>query len=138
MVGPGRLPDIPGSRNLYDIGMGLTYRPRWYETLGAQTRAYAFHDPLPADINDRQVENELYICPAVPEWTNCRNFAYGYNFQFLGNERLKDREMTSSIIQFQCRASKPPTRCWLRIRWEARQGIRGSGDINIIWTAALI
>jgi len=88
---PARLPEIPGSRNLYDIGMGLTYRPRWYEVLGAQTRAFAFHDPLPADINDRQVENELYICPAVPEWTNCRNFSYGYNFQFLGNERLKER-----------------------------------------------
>jgi prepilin-type processing-associated H-X9-DG protein/prepilin-type N-terminal cleavage/methylation domain-containing protein len=88
---PARLPEIPGSRNLYDIGMGLTYRPRWYEILGAQTRAFAFHDPLPADINDRQVENELYICPAVPEWTNCRNFSYGYNFQFLGNERLKER-----------------------------------------------
>jgi prepilin-type processing-associated H-X9-DG protein/prepilin-type N-terminal cleavage/methylation domain-containing protein len=88
---PARLPEIPGSRNLYDLGMGLTYRPRWYEILGAQTRAFAFHEPLPADIDDRTVENNLYICPAVPDWTNCRNLAYGYNFQFLGNERLKDR-----------------------------------------------
>jgi prepilin-type processing-associated H-X9-DG protein/prepilin-type N-terminal cleavage/methylation domain-containing protein len=88
---PARLPEIPGSRNLYDVGMGLTYRPRWYEILGAQTRAFAFHAPLPADIDDRQLENELYVCPAVPEWTNARNAAYGYNFQFLGNERLKER-----------------------------------------------
>lgn len=88
---PARLPDIPGSRNLYDIGLGLTYRPRWYEVLGAQTRTFAFADPLPADIDDRQVEKELYVCPTVPEWTNCRNLSYGYNFQFLGNERLKDR-----------------------------------------------
>ncbi|HEV8378976.1 MAG TPA: prepilin-type N-terminal cleavage/methylation domain-containing protein [Tepidisphaeraceae bacterium] len=88
---PARLPEIPGSRNLYDLGMGLTYRPRWYEILGAQTRTFAFHEPLPADIDDRQVESELYICPAVAEWTNCRNLSYGYNFQFLGNERLRNR-----------------------------------------------
>ena len=88
---PARLPEIPGSRNLYDLGMGLTYRPRWYEILGAQTRTFAFAEPLPADIDDRQVEKELYVCPSVPEWTNCRNLSYGYNFQFLGNERLKER-----------------------------------------------
>jgi prepilin-type N-terminal cleavage/methylation domain-containing protein/prepilin-type processing-associated H-X9-DG protein len=101
---PARLPEIPGSRNLYDIGMGLTYRPRWYEILGAQTRTFAFAEPLPADINDRQVEKELYICPTVPEWTNCRNLSYGYNFQFLGNERLKDRG--NGFIRYPVAASR--------------------------------
>jgi prepilin-type processing-associated H-X9-DG protein len=36
-----------------------------------------------------RITNPVYLCPSAPEWTNNRNHAYGYNFQFLGNMRVK-------------------------------------------------
>ena len=86
---PARMPMIPGSRNLYDLGQGPQYRPRWYEVLGAFNKAYAFETPSPANDDDREITNPLYLCPAVPDWKNARNYVYGYNYQFLGNARKK-------------------------------------------------
>src|SRR5438128_1505215 len=50
---PARMPLIRGTRNLYDIGQGPTYRPRWYELLGAQGKQFAFPDAVPADDDSR-------------------------------------------------------------------------------------
>ena len=86
---PARMPLIRGSRNLYDIGNGPTYRPRWYEFLAAQTKHFAFSEPSPADDDDREIENPVFLCPGVPDWKNARNYCYGYNYQFLGNPRQK-------------------------------------------------
>lgn len=87
---PARVPLIPGSRNLYDLGRGPQFRPRWYEFVAAQMKTYAFSRPVAVDNDDRQIEHEALLCPAVPEWRNCRNYVYGYNFQFLGNARQKE------------------------------------------------
>jgi prepilin-type processing-associated H-X9-DG protein/prepilin-type N-terminal cleavage/methylation domain-containing protein len=86
---PARMPLIRGTRNLYDIGQGPTYRPRWYELLASQGKQYAFREAVPADDDSKLITNLVFLCPAEPEWTNSRNYVYGYNHQFLGNARDK-------------------------------------------------
>ena len=90
---PSRMPRIGTSsdpRNLYQVGNGLHFRPRWFATLGSagQLPAFTVPSPLPADDNTKLVDNRVLVCPAVPEWNNNRDLGYGYNFQFLGNTRL--------------------------------------------------
>lgn len=70
---PARLPLVKGDRSLYDIGRGPEYRPRWYQLLGAQTKIYPFREASVQEDDDRAVEIQLFLCPAVPEWTNARN-----------------------------------------------------------------
>src|SRR5439155_10034561 len=82
---PARLPLIKGTRNLYDIGQGPTYRPHWYELLAAQSKNFAFPEAVPADDDSKLITSAVFLCPAEAEWTNGRNYVYGYNFQFLGN-----------------------------------------------------
>lgn len=86
---PGRMPG--GASNLYPVGNGLQYRPRWYITLGASAGFHAYNEPSQnsADDNTKLVDNEVFLCPEVPEWRNNRNYPYGYNYQFLGNSRNK-------------------------------------------------
>ena len=91
---PGRPAKIGGNSdpgNLYNVGNGLQFRPRWFVTLGAQTGFYAYSRPSadPADDNTKSVDNKVFICPERPGWINNRNFGYGYNYQFLGNARTK-------------------------------------------------
>ena len=91
---PGRPAKIGGNSdpgNLYDVGNGLQFRPRWFVTLGAQSGLYAYSKPSadPAADNTKSVDNKVFICPQRPDWVNNRNFGYGYNFQFLGNARTK-------------------------------------------------
>ena len=74
----------------YWVGNGYKYRPRWYCQMGAAVKMYAFKDPSPLkdDDNTQLVDNDAFLCPANdPEMANGRNFGYGYNFQFLGNNR---------------------------------------------------
>ena len=87
---PGRMFKQPGGTgnpaNWYDVGNGLKYRPRWMATMGAQVGVYAFNEPSVSD--DRQdYDNEVYRCPEARDWIDERNYAYGYNHQFLGNAR---------------------------------------------------
>lgn len=57
--------------------------------LGAQIEVFAFNKP--GTNEDRQdYDNDLYRCPAVFRWVDERNYAYGYNHQFLGNARRTD------------------------------------------------
>ena len=87
---PGRPPEFPPpSTNLYDVGNGDYFRPRWFALLGAQSGISPFHNPSAArDDRDRtNIDNEVFLCPEVPDWTNNRNYCFGYNFQFLGNMR---------------------------------------------------
>ena len=91
---PGRPARIGGNgdpQNLYFVGNGMQFRPRWFVTLGAQTGLFAFEvpSPDPADDNRKTVDNQVFVCPQAPERINNRNFGYGYNFQFLGNTRTK-------------------------------------------------
>lgn len=91
---PGRMASDSSGRpgaNVYWVGNGDHWRPRWYVTLGASAGYHAFDypSPLAADDNRKLVDNPLFICPEVADWRNNRNFGYGYNFQFLGNSRKK-------------------------------------------------
>ncbi len=103
---PGRMPKVKTSTNLYDVGNGEQYRPRWFITLGAQSGLHAYSRPSadPADDNTKCVDNPVFICPAEPERTNNRNYTYGYNFQFLGNSRLKTSG--AGFINFPVRISR--------------------------------
>jgi prepilin-type N-terminal cleavage/methylation domain len=91
---PGRMAKIGGNddpRNHYEVGNGLHFRPRWMVTMGAASGFYAFTEPStdPGKDNDnnKMIDNPVFRDPTVPERMNNRNYAYGYNFQFLGNTR---------------------------------------------------
>jgi len=88
---PGRTSKFSGSENIYWVGNGDQYRPRWFVQMGAEAGFYAYDKPStdPADDNTKTVDNRLFICPTKPDWINNRNYTYGYNYQFLGNSRFK-------------------------------------------------
>ena len=85
-VGDGTQPE-----NHYDVGNGLHYRPRWMITMGAGAGFHAYAepstDPSKENDNNRHLEHPIFVDPVKPEWTNNRNYAIGYNFQYLGNTR---------------------------------------------------
>lgn len=87
---PMRMPDLGGGtgneKNYYDVGNGKKYRPRWAAILGKYAGAYAFDKPEAKTDRD-DYRHEVYHCPEEPDWTDERNFAFGYNYQFLGNSR---------------------------------------------------
>lgn len=88
------------SRNVYWVGNGSQYRPRWFAQMGASAGFYAFTEPSPDPAHEHTmtVTNDVFLCPQVPTWTNTRNYPYGYNYQFLGNSRFKgDDESRGSI-----------------------------------------
>lgn len=87
---PGRMANLGGGsgnpQNWYDVGSGLKYRPRWVAMMGKYVGIPAVSLPLVTD--DRQdYDNKVYACTESPEWIDERNYAFGYNHQFLGNAR---------------------------------------------------
>lgn len=86
---PGRLPRYNGVNSTFDLGEGEEYRPRWYELLGSYLKRYATKKPNKIEDDSWTITDEFFLCPAVPDWTNSRNYAYGYNYQYLGNARFK-------------------------------------------------
>ncbi len=87
---PVRYSGAPGGvqnpANWYQIGNGKKYRPRWIATMGKHVGLLAFNQPSTSD--ERQnYEAKVYQCPTASDWTDERNHAYGYNYQFLGNSR---------------------------------------------------
>jgi prepilin-type processing-associated H-X9-DG protein/prepilin-type N-terminal cleavage/methylation domain-containing protein len=88
-VVPGRLPRYNGPASTYDLGEGEEYRPRWYELLGAQIKRYPTKKPSKFENDNWQISDEFFLCPAVIDWNNSRNYVYGYNYQFLGNARYR-------------------------------------------------
>ena len=103
---PGRY--IDEQRNVYQLGNGDHYRPRWFAVIGAAAGFDAFTQPS-ADIEDEHTTavdgNEVFLCPVVPEWNNTRNYAFGYNHQFLGNTRFVNDDENEGFINFPVRAS---------------------------------
>ncbi|MEZ6162857.1 MAG: prepilin-type N-terminal cleavage/methylation domain-containing protein [Phycisphaerales bacterium] len=103
---PGRYADE--SRNVYQLGNGLQYRPRWFAVIGAAAGFDAFANPSPERDDEHAVRvdgSEVFLCPVVPEWYNTRNYAYGYNHHFLGNTRFVNDDELSRFINFPVRAS---------------------------------
>jgi len=86
---PGRFGSGHGD-DRYWVGNGWKYRPRWVAAMGMLVGTVPFASPSPvkAGGGDRQdYTDPVYQCPAVPDWIDERNYAYGYNHQFLGNAR---------------------------------------------------
>jgi len=104
-VQPGRFSDE--RRNVYFVGNGEQYRPRWFVLLGTIDGLYAFGNPSPERANEHTmtVSNQVFLCPSVPDWTNTRNYPYGYNHQFLGNARFRNNDESAGFINAPVRAS---------------------------------
>ena len=104
---PGRYAEA--GRNIYDVGNGMHYRPRWFVVLGAAGGFYAYSQPSidVADEHSLAVDgSEVYLCPNAADWVSTRNYGYGYNHQFLGNTRFRRNDDPSSgLIKFPVRAS---------------------------------
>lgn len=103
---PGRFSDE--SRNIYPLGNGSQYRPRWFAVIGAAAGFDAFTNPSIDRENEhtRNIDaNEVYLCPVVPDWNNTRNYAFGYNHLFLGNARFVNDDENAGLINFPVRAS---------------------------------
>ncbi|GAB5496263.1 MAG: hypothetical protein Phyf2KO_13430 [Phycisphaerales bacterium] len=109
---PGRMAkvgDATDPANHYDVGNGKHYRPRWMVSMGAGTGFYAYAapstDPSKENDNNRLLEHEIFVDPTVPTYINNRNYALGYNFQFLGNSRTnasgRHVQFPTRIHQFQ-------------------------------------
>jgi prepilin-type processing-associated H-X9-DG protein/prepilin-type N-terminal cleavage/methylation domain-containing protein len=100
---PGRYADE--QQNLYWVGNGFHYRPRWYAQMGAVVGFYAFAEPSPdrEDEHSAQVTNDVFLCPEARDWTSARNHPYGYNYQFLGNARFQDDSAGAGFINFPVR-----------------------------------
>ena len=108
---PGRFSDEED--NLYPLGNGVQYRPRWFAVIGAAAGFDAYREPSPDREDEHSIRvdgSEVFLCPEVPRWTSTRNYAYGYNYQFLGNTRFKEidgggEDGRDSFINFPVRAS---------------------------------
>jgi prepilin-type processing-associated H-X9-DG protein len=66
--------------------------------LGAQVKQFANPKPQTTENDTWTISNAWFLCPSVPEWINSRNYAYGYNHQFLGNARPKGGWSSASRV----------------------------------------
>ncbi len=95
------------SKNIYDVGNGRQYRPRWYVQMGASAGFYALANPS-EDRNTEhsaQVNNEVFLCTETKDWTSTRNSPYGYNYQFLGNARWGNQGEAGGFVHYPIRTS---------------------------------
>ena len=91
---PGRLPvfregGFRNKSNTYRISTGKKYRPRWPAIMQGAIGTPAIRHPKTGR-SRQEYASKLYTCPMVAEWTDERNSAYGYNYQFLGSHRLDE------------------------------------------------
>lgn len=103
---PGRLPSFASGgfgnpKNHYPISTGMKYRPRWAALLQAQVGVPAIEAPA-LDRDRQNYVSPAYVCPEA-NWTDERNSAYGYNYQFLGSVRSagagKERNPSVSLTR---------------------------------------
>lgn len=94
---PGRLPrhydgGFSNEANHYTVSTGVKYRPRWPVLMQPYVGAPALEKPL--TYRDRQnYHSPVYVCPSASDWTDERNAAYGYNYQFLGSHRVSSDKL---------------------------------------------
>ncbi len=93
----GRLPRLNDCDMWAEIAGGKKYRPTFVALMSRSVGAPPFADPQACrttfdrfgEKGDRQnYDFGVYVCPTVPTWTDERNGAYGFNYQFLGNSRV--------------------------------------------------
>jgi prepilin-type processing-associated H-X9-DG protein len=104
---PGRLPKIDNCNWKARVPPDKwKFRPTFLAMMGAEIGVEPFADPRECENEiDRFGENasqqnystKLYVCPTVSDWTDERNAAYGYNYQFLGNSRLQNPSIPISF-----------------------------------------
>jgi len=97
---PSRLPKLSSKCDPYAVIYGRRkYRPTFVASMSRSVGVPPFDDPqackdgrdIYGEAGDRQNYScRSYVCPTVAEWTDERNGSYGYNYQFLGNSRLRD------------------------------------------------
>lgn len=89
---PHKPPNLPGGTsnpaNVYEVGNGLKFRPPWPVLLGPTLGIFPLGEPSIVDARQDYV-NPFFRCPSAPEWVDERNYAFGYNLQFLGNARQR-------------------------------------------------
>ncbi len=94
----GRLPKIDSCNAVARIAGGMKYRPTFVAMMSHAVGAPPFRDPqacgntvdMFGEKGDRQnYDYPMYVCPTVATWTDERNASYGFNYQFLGNSRLR-------------------------------------------------
>jgi prepilin-type N-terminal cleavage/methylation domain-containing protein/prepilin-type processing-associated H-X9-DG protein len=104
---PGRLPKYPGQHcepcaTLYGQ---RKYRPTFLAMMSPAVGVPPFADPKACDNetdmfgqagNRQNYAYDVYVCPSVADWSDERNGAYGYNYQFLGNSRIFDNNQPTS------------------------------------------
>ena len=106
---PSRMPKISDEEWAIHIEGGKKYRPTFIAILGSYIGMQPFKNPAPRkvfwgrphEMGDRQnYTQDNFLCPSVPDWSDERNGAYGYNYQFLGNSRLYDSSDWYSLQEF--------------------------------------
>lgn len=119
---PGRMPKVDDREWSVPIEGGVKYRPTFLAMMATQVGMKPFDDPQPRRSSidefdqpgDRQnYASEIYVCPEAANWVDERNAAYGYNYQFLGNARLRDPTNVKSYKNWPVRFSrvKSPEAC---------------------------
>ena len=119
---PGRLPKIDDDHWRMRIAGGIKYRPTFLTMMASQLGLPPFDEPMAGkkevdrfgQPGDRQnYSSSAYLCPEVPDWTDERNGAYGYNYQFLGNARLRDGDNLVSYKNWPVKSSwvRTPSKC---------------------------
>ncbi|RNC82900.1 MAG: prepilin-type N-terminal cleavage/methylation domain-containing protein [Phycisphaera sp.] len=104
---PGRFADEQD--NIYQLGNGRQYRPRWFAVIGAAAGfdAYSIPSERREDEHSLAVDGAaVFLCPKADTWSSSRNFGYGYNYQFLGNTRFTSIDGgIDKFVNFPVRAS---------------------------------
>lgn len=119
---PGRMPKVDNENWAIDIEGGKKYRPTFLAMMGSYLGLQPFSKNASRanyqwpwlERGDRQnYVNDSYLCPVVPDWVDERNGAYGYNYQFLGNSRLRDEGDMFSFKNWSVPVSlvKAPAEC---------------------------
>jgi prepilin-type N-terminal cleavage/methylation domain-containing protein/prepilin-type processing-associated H-X9-DG protein len=114
---PGRLPKLPGTNcdPYADILGGRKYRPTFTAMTSLAVGVPPFQDPQACknrtdkfgEPGDKQnFDYEVYVCPSAADWTDERNGAYGYNYQFLGNSRVFDDTKPDSYKNWPVRSGQ--------------------------------
>jgi prepilin-type N-terminal cleavage/methylation domain-containing protein/prepilin-type processing-associated H-X9-DG protein len=89
---PAKMPNLPGGTsnpaNHHEVGNGMKFRPNWIALMGPFVGLYPFSQPS-IESGRQDYTSDVYRCSTVADWVDERNHAYGYNYQFLGNSRLR-------------------------------------------------
>lgn len=102
---PGRMPNVSNEQIRMRILGGIKFRPTFLAMMGNEVGIPPFDDPKPSRLeNDRfgqpgdrqNYSNSMYVCSETPDWVDERNGSFGYNYQFLGNSRLRDPNILTS------------------------------------------